>query len=221
MKKWMLVAICLLSSILVVAQNAPANSPAESQEATPSATAQNAHRPPGILGTITAINGDSMVIKTVNGQTAQISLNDKTEYRRDRQPARLGDFKTGETVFVSGTKTGDSAWQADLVATRTHAPSGDFFRQELGKRFIMGEIKSIEGTQLTILRPDGVSQTILVDETTSFRNASESITLSDLKAGDHVYGRGELKNGTFVPTVLNLGEPGVMMQQHGTAPESH
>ncbi len=80
-------------------------------------------------------------------------------------------------------------------------------RQELGKRFITGEVKKIDETKLTILRPDGESQVIEVDEGTSFRNQKrESITLADIKAGDHVFGRGEVKNGVFVPQVLNLGD---------------
>jgi len=93
------------------------------------------------------------------------------------------------------------------AAMRTGA--GKEFREGLGKRFIAGAIKSIEGTRLTIVRPDGVEQTITVDENTSFRKQGESITLADLKAGDHVFGRGELKNEIFVPAVLNVGEPGM------------
>jgi hypothetical protein len=71
---------------------------------------------------------------------------------------------------------------------------------------------------LTIQRPDGVTQTISVDENTSFRKDGESITLADLKPGDHVFGRGEIKNGVFVPAVLNLGQPRFGMQRQGGAP---
>jgi hypothetical protein len=80
------------------------------------------------------------------------------------------------------------------------------FREGLGKRFIMGEIKSINGTQIEIARPDGVTQTISVDENTSFKKDSESITLADLKPGDRVFGRGELKNDVFVAAELNSGQ---------------
>ena len=86
-------------------------------------------------------------------------------------------------------------------------PDAAALRQELGKRFIIGEVKKIDETKLTILRPDGESQVIEVDEGTSFRNQKrESITLADIKTGDHVFGRGEVKNGIFVPQVLNLGD---------------
>jgi hypothetical protein len=95
-------------------------------------------------------------------------------------------------------------------------------REGLGKQFIAGEIKAIEGTTLTILRVDGQTQTIQVDENTSFRKQGESITLADFKPGDHVHGRGELKNGTFFAAVLNSGDPPQMGMPHpGNAPDRH
>ena len=86
-------------------------------------------------------------------------------------------------------------------------PGGANFRENLGKKFIVGQITAMNGTQLTIKRPDGVSQNITVDENTSFRKDNESVTLSDLKVGDQVFGRGELKSDVFVPSQLNVGQP--------------
>jgi hypothetical protein len=82
-------------------------------------------------------------------------------------------------------------------------------REGLGKNFIMGEIKAINGTQIEIARPDGQTQTIAVDENTSFHKNRESVTLADFKAGDRVFGRGEVKNNVFVAASLNEGQPGM------------
>jgi len=170
----------------------------------------------GVAGTITAINADSLVVKTMQGQTVQVNLNDKTQYRKDRQDAKLADFKVGEEIMVRVEPAGDNAWQAEMVASRSAGGfGGGNFRDAMGKRFIVGEIKSISGTQLTVARPDGVTQTIAVDENTSFQKQGESITLADLKPGDHVFGRGEIKNNVFVPAVLNLGDPGMMGRGQG------
>ena len=50
-------------------------------------------------------------------------------------------------------------------------PSAEQMQQmELGTKFIAGEVKSIEKTKLTILRPDGQTQVIQADENTSFQN---------------------------------------------------
>jgi len=87
-----------------------------------------------------------------------------------------------------------------------------------------------DNAKMTVMRPDGVSQTIGFDETTSFKRgrpgrggggfgggdasasaptpSAESITLADVKVGDQVGGQGSLKNGVFVPTLLTVGTPG-------------
>jgi hypothetical protein len=158
----------------------------------------------GVAGTITAIGKNQLSLKTLDDKTVTVNLSADTRYRKDRQPGTLADFKVGDMVMVGGDPAGENAWNARFVGTRSGADQQ--MREGLGKRFIAGEIKSIDGTRLTILRPDGETQTIAVDENTSFRKQRESITLADFKPGDHVFGRGELKNGTFVAAVLNLGD---------------
>ena len=218
----------LFASICMFGQQAP-NSPAPQEQQ------GRERRGPGVGGTITAISNDSINLKTMDGQSAQVVLSNKTEYRKDRQPAKLADFKVGDMVFVRGEKSESGAWQAQVVAARSvGGPGGgaggaggmgggqfrEQFRENMGKKFIAGEVKSIDGTKLTIARPDGVTQTIAVDENTSFRKNGESVTLADIKPGDQVYGQGELKNDVFVPTVLNVGQPPFMRRngyrQQGT-----
>jgi ribosomal protein L21E len=215
MRKISTLAVFLLLAVWCWGQGAPADSAPDGQSSAPSQNQAGRYRRfMGVAGTITAINSDSITVKTRNGQTAQVNLTDKTQYRKERQAAQLSDFKVGDEIVVRGQPAGQGAWQAEMVAER---PAGSFgmerFREGLGKQFIAGEIKSIDGTQLTILRPDNVTQTITVDENTSFRKDGQSVTLADLKPGDHVFGRGELKNNVFVPAVLNIGMPGMMMRR--------
>jgi len=158
----------------------------------------------GVIGTITAVDKSQMTLKTTDGKTVTVNVSADTHFRKDAQPAALEDFKVGDMVMVGGEPAGDDTWNARFVATR--GVSSQAMRGEMGKNFIAGEIKSIDGTHLTILRPDGETQTIQVDENTSFRKRGESITLADFKAGDHVFGRGEAKDGVFVSSVLNLGD---------------
>src|SRR5262249_21746001 len=99
-----------------------------------------------------------------------------------------------------------------LVQQRFGAPSGgggfmmaNVKPEDLGKTFILGEVKAINETKLTINRPDGQNQDIELDENTSFKRGNESIALPDIKTGDFVHGTGELKNGIFVPKELFVG----------------
>jgi Cu/Ag efflux protein CusF len=158
---------------------------------------------PGIAGTITAIEGQTITLKTLRGAVKTVKTSNSTEVRRGRQPATLSDLKLGNNVVVVGDEK-DGVWLAKGIRMQ---PDAAVLREELGKRFIIGEVKKIDETKLTILRPDGESQVIEVDEGTSFRNQKrESITLADIKTGDRVFGRGEVKHGVFVPQVLNLGD---------------
>lgn len=226
MRKASLIVIFLCLTMWCWSQDAP---PSPAPGSPPAAAAPD-NQPPaasdhqpglgrrfqGIGGTITAIGGNSLTVKTMDGGSAQISVTDKTRYRKDRQAAQLSDFKVGDQIMVRGEPAGDNAWTADVVAARPPGgPDMGGFREAMGKRFIVGQIKSISGTQLTIQRPDGVTQTIAVDENTSFKKQGESITLADFKPGDHVFGRGEVKNDVFVPSDLNLGDPMMMMRGQG------
>jgi len=220
MRKANVLLIFLLFAMWAVAQDRPPAPPAASQ-APPAGGQMEGRRRPGVMGTITAITANSITVKTRDGETVTVSFNDQTQFTKDRQPAKLADFKVGDMIFVRGQSTGQNAWQAEMIGARTGGVGGGAgmggggMRDALGKSFIAGEIKSINGTQLVIARPDGVSQTITVDENTSFRKQGESITLADLKPGDHVFGRGEMKNAVFVPADLNLGDPGMMGRGRG------
>ena len=198
----------------------PADAPAQAQ----GEMGRGMRRGPGVAGTITAIHEGSITVKTLDGKTAQVNLSGQTRFRKARQDAKLTDFKVGDEIFVRGQPAGADVWTAEVVAARP-AGGGQFeqrMREGMGKQFIAGEVKAVNGTQLTIARPDGVTQTITADENTSFRKQNESITLADIKVGDHVFGRGELKNDVFVPAVLNVGQPGMMRrgpgQQQGPGP---
>lgn len=169
---------------------------------------------PGVAGTITAISGNVITVKTMDGSTAQVNITDQTRFRKQRQDAKLTDLKVGDNIFARGQKSSDGSVQAEMVAVPPQGMQANF-REGMGKNFIMGEIKSISGTQIEIARPDGQTQTIAVDENTSFKKDRESVTLADFKAGDRVFGRGEVKNNVFVAATLNQGQPGMMRRGGG------
>jgi len=214
MKRLILLLFCC-SSLFAFAQTPPdqpqaGSGPAGQREG------RALFRGQGVSGTIAEIKSDAMTIKTADGKTVTAKLSSDTQYRNGREPAKLTDFKVGDDVMVAGAKSSDDVVTARFVVNRTAAMAQ--MKEELGKKMIMGEVKGIDGAKLTILRPDGVTQTIEADENTSFRKQRESITLADIKVGDHVFGRGEVKDGTFVPATLSVGEMrGGMMMGPGAA----
>jgi len=148
-----------------------------------------------------------------DGTTATVKLTDKTEYRKDRQSAKLADFKVGDMVFVRGEENADHSVTAQLIGGRSGggAGGGRGFGGgtgfELGKDFVVGEVKSVDAPKLTVLRPDNVTQTLELNEDTSLRRGRESITMADIQPGDHLMVRGAVENNVFVPKNLMLFSP--------------
>lgn len=180
--------------------------------------------PPGenMIGKVTAVSKDSLTIaKLEGGESVTIKVSDATRVTRSRQPIKLEEIKVDETIFARGElKSG--VMQAAMVAvvnpemaqrfagggTRGAGARGGaagFKPEDMGKKFIIGQVKAINETKLTIARPDGQTQEIEVDENTSFKKDGASITLPDIQVGDSVRGRGELKGTTFVPKELVVG----------------
>ena len=166
-----------------------------------------------LLGKITAISKGSMELAKPDGTTTTVKLTDKTEYRKDRQSAKLADFKVGDLVFVRGEESADHSVTAQLIGGRSAggAGGGRGFGGgagfELGKDFVVGEVKSVDAPKLTVLRPDNVTQTLELNEDTSLRRGRESITMADIQPGDHVMVRGAVENNVFVPKNLMLFSP--------------
>jgi hypothetical protein len=167
----------------------------------------------GIPGKIIAIHGNSLQVAKPDGSTLAVTLTDKTEYRKDRQPAQLSDFKVGDFVMVAGDENSDHSVTAQSLRGRSAnggpgmmgaGPGSGAAFGEMGKDFVAGVVKSIDAPKLTVLRSDNVTQTLELNEDTSLRRGRESITMADIQPGDHVVVRGGLENNAFVPRSVML-----------------
>ena len=209
-------AFCWLAGAGAWGQEPPAG------DATPAAGQENSRRQrgegqrgegqrgPGLIGKIASMQGGVMQITTPNGQTVAVKITDKTEFRRAREVAKKSDFKVGDGVMVRGEENEDHSWTARMVAGfSANGPGGARGGPvgEMGKDYVVGEVKAIDAPKLTILRPDKVTQTIELTEETSLRRGQESVTMADVQAGDHVFVRGGLQNNVFVPKLLLVIEP--------------
>lgn len=74
---------------------------------------------------------------------------------------------------------------------------------EIPKSVVLGQLKNVEKTKLTIAKPDGVEQPVAVDANTKFvGEQGAAITLADFKTGDQVAAIGTLKDGVFTAAQL-------------------
>jgi hypothetical protein len=186
-----------------------------------------------VRGTVTAA-GDHLTVKTETGEVYQVVVSENTRVTRDRQPVKLADIKVGDGVGAMGVLDAATKTVHAVFVGAVDAEQVKKAREGMGKVYITGKVTAIDmdALKLTVMRPDGVSQVIGVDEGTSFKRGGrtmaavvngsaaeggaaggrgagnegggESITLADVKVGDSVAGRGAVKNGLFVPTELGV-----------------
>ena len=183
-----------------------------------------------VRGMVTASGSNRIALKTDRGEAYQVTITSNTKIVKDRQPFKLADLKPGDSVGAMGVLDAPAKTVHALFVMVVDAAELKKAREGLGKLYIAGKVTAINELKLTILRPDNVSQVIAVDEGTSFRKggrqmasavngfgpvggtaaapdpAVESITLGDIKVGDAVAGKGELKGGVFVPSQLAVSD---------------
>jgi len=208
MRLRVLLRTVLLLPLVVVASPrwAQAQNPPDGQEQGPPGEGgrqRRMFRGDGVFGRIESISSTEMKVATRDGSTVTVLISPKTQFRVDQQEAKLENFKAGTPVVVRGTKNSDGTWQAETVATR----SGTSVMQGMGRDFVLGTVKSIDGTKITIQKVDGTTQTVEADENTSLRKHRDSITLADIHPGDGIAVRGETKDGVFAPRMVNILDP--------------
>jgi hypothetical protein len=211
-----------LSTPRVPAQDAPATN--EGTVATPPkqgrAAGDFADGPRPLFGKITALHDGSMEITKPDGGLVVVKLTNQTVYRKDRANAKIADFKIGDAVMVRGDENPDHSVTARLVGGRgAQGGAGMMWSSlgTLGRDYVAGEVKAIDPPKLTVLRTDGVTQTLELNESSSLRRGRESITMADIQVGDHLMARGALEKDVFVPKgvmVINA-EQWKQMQEMG------
>ncbi len=159
---------------------------------------------PNVRGTVQSVHGSDATIQTEAGQTYTIHTSDNTHIYKNRQPLKMSDIHAGDMLIGAGSLDEKSHLLRAIFVADVDAATVQKMRAELGKTWIAGRVLKIDETKITVDRFDHHTQVIEADETTSFQKDGQSITLMDIHVGDPVRGKGSVKNGVFVPTVLTV-----------------
>jgi hypothetical protein len=145
------VYIALLSGVLAIAS-----------------AAINAQEPTRVRGTIAAIDGDVLSVKSSSGNDAAIHLSDKTVIVFS-QPIALADIKPGDFLAVTSAKHGDGTLTAIDVRrfpkplNPGHRPFDGRDDQTMTNATVSAMVQSASGRELT-LTYEGGAQKIVVPE---------------------------------------------------------
>jgi hypothetical protein len=177
-------------------------------------------------GRVISVSKDSFAIKSPRGNTWIIQLNEHTMIREqtEEQPVKLrplyiADIKKDDKIVAVGVLQGDILEASRIVVGRipehsvVTANGGAYIGgivihdEDIGVSYMIGEVKAIHGSTLTILRRDGKTQETAVDENTIFRLGVSRVLFHDVNVGDSVSGPGKLKDNVFVFQELHINPP--------------
>lgn len=174
----------------------------------------------GVQGDVTAISGSTITVKNEQGETYSVLTGPNTHFRKQRDEIQMSDIHVGDMIAVFGDKDPKAKTIGAAFVAVVDKARYEQMRAEFGKTWTAGVVQSIDGTNIVIKRPDNVTQTIAVDENTSFHRRRDDITLLDIKPGDNVGARGSLQNGTFLATMVNVRPKGGQHRDHGPNPSA-
>ena len=159
-----------------------------------------------VRGTVTAVQANTITIQTEEGATYTVQCSDTTHILQKRQPIKISDVHVGDMVMAGGALDDSTHTLQAMFVGDMDAATVQKMRADLGKTWIAGKVTKIDmnALQMTIDRIDHTTQTITVNDSTSFRKDHQSVTLHDVHVGDFVRGKGSVQGGIFIPTKLNI-----------------
>lgn len=160
-----------------------------------------------IRGTVQRVAGPNVFVKLHNGTVYQVETGANTHFVKEGQTAPEEVARPGDTVLAGGeldAKTHSLGAVFVAVVDAQELAELDQRRAQWGKSWMAGTVESKQGTHLVVKRPDGVVDTVSVDEDTSFRRRHESITYPDVKVGDGMTATGAMHGDVFTAKVLTV-----------------
>ena len=128
--------------------------------------------------TITAVNGSSISLETVDGWTRTITVTGDTKLTKDGDDIALSDLEVGDHIRFRQTVDDTGNWTVTAIAVIS--PS------------VFGQVTAVNGDSITLSQPDGSTVTVHVDSSTEFTVGGETgKALSDVEVGMIVGASGE------------------------------
>jgi hypothetical protein len=149
-----------------------------------------------VRGTVTAAAADHLTVKTETGDVYQVVVSANTRLTKERQPVKVVDIKVGDGVGAMGVLDAPTKTVHAVFVGVVDAEQLKKAREDMGKTYITGKVTAIDldGLKVTVMRPDGVSQVIGVDEQTSFKKGGRGMAAM-ASGGVFEMGGGGRENG--------------------------
>ena len=175
-----------------------------------------AQTPTRVRGTITALDGDVMAVKSRDGSDLKLTLAPDTQVAVTRK-ASMADFKPGSFVGVTSQKDKDGR----LVARRVHALGPQVPQMHgawdsmpdsmMTNANLEGSMQVSGGNELTLKYKDGEQKILVTRETEYFTFAPGS--RADLKPGETIFTTARNEGGKLLTGRVAVSKDGIKPPQ--------
>lgn len=170
-----------------------------------------------VRGTITAVNGDTLSVKTREGRDVQLHLTPDAQVVTTKKVS-ADEFKTGSYVGVTSVKGPDGR----LIAKRIHAlgpqvpqmhGAWDSIPNSMMTNANITNVAEMGGGKELTLKYKGGEEKILVDKDTEYYNFAPG-SRADLKPGETIFSGAKVEgDGKFVTPRVAVSKDGVKPPQ--------
>lgn len=179
-------------------------------------TAALAQAPSRVRGTITALQGDVLSVKSRDGKDLQIQLAPDAQVATAKK-ASAADFKPGSYVGVTSVKGPGGRLVAQRVhalgpqVPQMHAPWDSMPDSMMTNATLESTAQVGAGTELVLKNKDG-EQKILVTPQTEYYTFAPG-TRADLKPGEWIFTSAAQKDGKLMTQRITVSKDGVRPPQ--------
>jgi hypothetical protein len=158
--------------------------------------------------TITGIDGNDLSLETEDGWSRTITVDDGTEYMKSGDEIGLADLAVGDRIAFGQSLEDDGTWTIDaIVVILPH---------------VGGEVTAVDGSTITVERPDGETATITVSGETEYQVNGDDATLADVEVGMVLIAQGkESADGSLAATEIRAADRDGFFRGPGFGPGRH
>ena len=156
---------------------------------------------PGGGGTVTAINGTTLTLRTENG-TETVDTTPSTTFTKELRPVGLSAVRVGDVVHVAGHRPTASATQVP-PGTGTVTAS----RVVIVEPALTGRVTAVAGTTISLVGRDGKLLTVETTPSTRYYTGSTSATAAAVTVGSRIVAEGARNSLTHLTADLVVVRP--------------
>jgi hypothetical protein len=143
--------------------------------------------------TITAIDGNKLSLKTVDGWTRTITTTSATVITKGGQTIATSALKVGDQIRFSQVRNADGSYAITAIVVPTPEAGGD--------------VTAVAGNSITVKGKGGVLRVITVTGSTVYKLGSRAGSKADVKVGSEIEAQGTVDGDTFTAITVNIDGP--------------